>query len=81
VKPSNISGLAFHHKECFDTETDSLTPVRLIEVPVPRQESEQSCIWVLGVSIFSIFQPFFYYILELFRQRFMFCFHFIEVRM
>ena len=32
----------------------SLTPPLLIEVPVPRQESEPSCICVLGVSILSL---------------------------
>ena len=29
----------------------SLTPQRLIEVPVSNQESERSCIFVSGVSI------------------------------
>ena len=33
----------------------SLTPPLFIEVPVPSQESEQSCISVLGVSILSLF--------------------------
>ena len=32
----------------------SLTPQLFIEVPVPRQESDQSCICVLGVSIVPV---------------------------
>jgi hypothetical protein len=34
-------------------------PIKLVylsEVSVPSQESEWSCIWVLGVSIFPLFQ-------------------------
>jgi len=31
------------------------TPLFLIEVPVPSQESEQSCICVRGSSVFEIF--------------------------
>ena len=41
--------------------------VDFIEVPVPRQESEQSCICVLEVSILLL-SAIFYWILELFRQ-------------
>jgi hypothetical protein len=36
----------------------SLTPPLLIEVPVPRQESEQSCICVLGVLILPLYTIF-----------------------
>ena len=47
----------------------SLTPPHVIEVPVPRQESEKSCIGVLGVSgIVSLFIRFCDWILELSRQ-------------
>jgi hypothetical protein len=36
------------------TYKTSLTPSYLIEVPVPSQESKQSCIDVLGVSILPL---------------------------
>ena len=36
----------------------SLTPPLLIEVPVPRQESERSCICVLGVLILPLYTIF-----------------------
>ena len=47
----------------------SLTPPHVIEVPVSRQESERSCIGVLGVSgIVFLFIRFCDSILELSRQ-------------
>ena len=45
----------------------SLTPPLLIEVSVPSQTNEPSCICVLGVSNWH-FLWFFYWILEYFRQ-------------
>jgi len=54
------------------TQTTSLIPPPIfIEVFVPSQESEQSCIWVLGVSNF-------FWILELFRQCDIFCFFYFN---
>jgi hypothetical protein len=47
-------------------QTDSLSPPHFIEVPVPSQERERSCICVLGVSILNLL--FFHWILELFWQ-------------
>ena len=45
-------------------------------INVPRQESERSCICVLGVSIFPL-PMIFNWILELFRQCGIFCFRFM----
>ena len=49
-------------------------------MPVPRQESERSCICVLGVCVlgyrFCLFLRYFHWILQLFRQCFIFCFPF-----
>ena len=59
----DMLGLTFYsfaEKTCITTSFDakggggretSLTLQRLIEVPVSNQESERSCIFVLGVSI------------------------------
>ena len=44
-----------------------LSPPLFIQVPLPRQESERSCICLFRVSIQPL-QQFFYQILELFRQ-------------
>jgi hypothetical protein len=67
----------------------SLTPPLLIEMTVPSQEIEQSCICVLGVSILFLstifllhfrtvttvwYFLFFYYILEVLRQCGILCF-------
>ena len=57
IKKQPFIGLSYCH-----------TPPLVNEVPVPSQESESSCICVLGVSIFPFSAIFFYYILELFRQ-------------
>jgi hypothetical protein len=45
-------------------------------VPIPRQESERSCIGVLWVSILPLFLRFCNWTLELFRQWGIFCFLF-----
>jgi hypothetical protein len=45
----------------------SLIPPLIIEVPVPSQESERSCICVLEVLIFTL-STIFLLNLELFRQ-------------
>ena len=50
----------------------SLNPQFFIEVPVPSQESERSCICVLGVSNLLLLT-----IMELFRQCGIFCFNYI----
>ena len=50
----------------------SLNPQCFIEVPVPSQESERSCICVLGVSNLLLLT-----IMELFRQCGIFCFYYI----
>jgi hypothetical protein len=42
-----------------------LTPPLFVEVPLPNQESERSCICVLGVSNVSLFPRIFNLILEL----------------
>jgi hypothetical protein len=47
-------------KEEVWAHTTSLTPPHLIEVPVQSQESERSCICVLGLSILSLFLRFYY---------------------
>ena len=59
----------------------SLTPPHLIEVLVPGQESERSCICVFreGANRFCLFLRFFYWILELFRQCGMPCFILLQV--
>ena len=44
----------------------SLTMPLFIKVPVPSQESELSCIYVLGVSILSLFRRIFDKIFKLF---------------
>ena len=55
----------------------SLTPSLYIEVPVPRQEGERSCIGVLWVSILPLFLRFCNWTLvELFRQWSIFVFLF-----
>ena len=54
----------------------NLISLRFIEVPVPSQESEQSCIVVLRVSICPLILGFIDWILEQFRQSGMFCFSF-----
>jgi hypothetical protein len=47
----------------------SLTPPLIIEVPVPDQESERSCICVLEVSVLPLGTVcFLFWILELFRK-------------
>ena len=38
----------------FGGKTNSLTPSLFIEVPVPSQQSEWSCICVLGVAILPL---------------------------
>jgi hypothetical protein len=53
--------------------SNMLTPPLFIEVPVPDQGSEQSCICVLGVSIL-LFIRIFYSILEVIWLCGMFCF-------
>ena len=58
-----FSNLIYHYL----THKTSLIPPPFIEVSVPSQECERSCIYVLGVSIvFS--RPFCHWIFELFRQ-------------
>jgi len=46
----------------------NLTPPLFIEVSVPKQESEQSCICILEVSIVSHSTKFVHWILQLCRQ-------------
>ena len=58
------------------THTTSLTPPLFIQVPVPSQERERSCIWVLWVSML----PIWYLIVELFRQYDVFCFSFLDIK-
>ena len=60
-------------KQPFKGQSHCHTPPPVNKVPVPSQESEPSCICVLGVSI-SPFSAIFYYILELFRQSGNLCF-------
>ena len=55
--------------EAWIQTTSLIPPPIFIEVPVPSQESEQSCIWVLGVS--NVF-----WILELFQQCDIYCLSF-----
>jgi len=50
-----------------------LTPPLFIDVTVPKQECAQSYIYVLGVSIVTLFLQFCNNILELFRQSDIFC--------
>jgi len=57
----------------FWSHKTSLTLPLFIEVPVPSQESERSCICVLGVSILPLSTIL---ILELFRQCGILCFSF-----
>ena len=44
----------YSHMESTSGNKFSLTPPLLIEVPVPTQESESSCICVLDVSILPL---------------------------
>ena len=55
---------------------NSFTPVLFIEVSVLSQESDWSCIYVLGVSFLSLFLRIWYLIMELFRQFGILCFSF-----
>jgi hypothetical protein len=57
----------------------SLTQPLSIEVSVPRQESERSCIYVLGVSFF-LFLRYFNLIFELIRQSGISCFSFYSIQ-
>ena len=45
--------------------TTAFTPLLFIELPVPCQESEQSCIYLLRILNLSVFKRFFGWILEL----------------
>ena len=54
----------------------SLTPPLLIEMPVPSQESELSCICVLMVSILPFSKNFYIEFFEMFRYCSIFCFSF-----
>ena len=60
----------------------SLITLLFIEVPVPNQESEQSCIWMLSVSIFDfrIVPTVWYFYLSYFRivPTVLYFFHFIH---
>jgi len=47
---NNMSQLKINMNFITSSETN-LTPPLFIEVPAPSQESEQSCICLLGVSI------------------------------
>jgi hypothetical protein len=59
----------------------SLTPPLFIEVSVPRDESERSCICVLGVSILLLFLRFFSIgFLNCSFGVVFFVFHFIEIK-
>jgi len=49
----------------------SLTPPFVLEVPVPRQESEKSCLCVLGISMLPLST------ILIFDFKVFFCFHFI----
>ena len=49
-----------------------------MEVSVPSQESERSCVCVSGISIYYVSVPF-DYILELFRTCFCFVVHFVLI--
>ena len=61
------------------THSTSLIPPLFIEVPVPNQEIERSCICVLVVSI-CLFLRFWYLILELFGQcGVLFCFFLFSI--
>jgi len=51
-------GLDIYIEEVFWVHKTSLTPPLFIEVPVPSHTSAQSCICVLGVSIFFSFYVF-----------------------
>jgi hypothetical protein len=50
IKPTN------HWKLFTCSLYSNLTPQLFIEVPVPSQKSDRSCICVLGVSIFPFLQ-------------------------
>ena len=55
----------------------SLTPplfFYFIKVPAPSQKSERSCILCVTGTDFASFYKVFYWILEMFRQRDIFCF-------
>ena len=58
------------------SHTTSLRPPFLMKLPVPRQDSERSCICVRSID-FASFYDFDIWILELFRQTELFVFHFI----
>ena len=66
---------SFYWEGRFWSHKTSLTPTRFIEVHAQSQESEQSCSFVLGVSIFllSIFP--FYWTSEMFRHCGILCFY------
>ena len=55
-------------KIIFQSYKTSFNLPRFIEVPVPSHDSERSCIYVVRISILTLFLRFFYYILELFWQ-------------
>ena len=59
------------------TKRGCLTPPLFIEVPVPSQDNDMSCICVLEVTI-CLFQRLFDWILELFWRCGIFCFSFYE---
>jgi hypothetical protein len=59
-------GTVFSASCKFWSHKTSLTTLHFIEIPVPNQESERSCIW--SVFVVSMLPLFFYLTLELFRQ-------------
>ena len=73
------SGIHLHdHIIQVRANKSSLTPPLFIEVPVPSQEIEQSCICVLRVSILLLSTVFLLDFIELFKQCGIFIFHYIN---
>ena len=54
VNPSTLDSCISNGNTHINVKKTSLTPPFFIEVPVPRQESERSCICVFEISILSL---------------------------
>ena len=66
---------SFYWEGRFWSHKTSLTSTRFTEVPAQRQESEQSCSFVVGASILFLSIFLFYRTSEIFRHCGVLCFH------
>ena len=68
TRGKHVHGRSFHYMGRFRSHKNSLTLPLLNEIPVPSQESERSCICLLGYQFCPFLRFFYWIVVEMFRR-------------